>query len=43
MLGGLVLTFLAAVFLFNLNFGALWPVFLILGGIGLLLNALLSG
>jgi len=39
--GGLVLTFIAFVFLFNLDFGRLWPVFLILGGIGLLINALL--
>ncbi len=42
-LGGLALTFLTAIFLFNLNFGALWPMFLILGGVALLLNALLPG
>lgn len=41
LIGGLVLTFIAFVFLFNLNFGALWPVFLIIGGMGLLLNSLL--
>lgn len=39
--GGLALTFVAFVFLFNLNFGTLWPVLLILGGAGLLINALL--
>lgn len=39
--GGLVLTFVAFVFLFNLKFGTLWPVLLIIGGIGLLINALL--
>ena len=43
LIGGLILTFIAVVFLFNLDFGSLWPVFLILGGIGLLLNALLPG
>ncbi|MBE0699600.1 MAG: hypothetical protein IH586_21965 [Anaerolineaceae bacterium] len=43
LISGLVLTFIAAVFLFNLDFGSLWPVFLILGGIGLLLNALIPG
>ena len=41
LIGGLVFTFVAFVFLFNLNFGTLWPVFLILGGIGLLINAVL--
>lgn len=41
LIGGLVLTFITFVFLFNLDFGKLWPVFLILGGIGLLINALL--
>ncbi len=39
--GGLILTFVALVFLFNLNFGTLWPVLLILGGVVLLVNALL--
>lgn len=41
LIGGLILTFVCTVFLFELNFGRLWPVFLILGGIGMLLNALL--
>lgn len=41
LIGGFVLLFIAAIFLFNLNFGALWPVFLILGGIALLINAIL--
>ena len=43
LIGGLVLTFIAAAFLFSLDFGNLWPVFLILGGIALLLNAFWSG
>lgn len=42
-IGGLVLTFIAAVFLFNLNFGVYWPVFIILGGFALLIPALLPG
>jgi hypothetical protein len=41
LIGGLVLTLVAAVFLFNLNWGSVGPVLLILGGIGLLLNTLL--
>jgi hypothetical protein len=41
LIGGLILTFIAIVFLFNLNFGSLWPVILILGGIAVILNALL--
>jgi len=43
LIGGLLLTFIAAAFLFSLDFGNLWPVFLILGGIALLLNAFWSG
>jgi hypothetical protein len=41
LIGGLVLTMVAAVFLFNLNWGIAGPVLLILGGVGLLLNAFL--
>jgi len=41
LIGGLVFIFAFIVFLFNLNFGTLWPVFLILGGVFLLINALL--
>jgi hypothetical protein len=40
-IGGLVLTFVALAFLFSLDFGSIWPVFLILGGVALLVNALL--
>ena len=36
--GGLVLTMLAVAFLFGLEFGLLWPVFLILAGLGILLG-----
>ena len=43
LIGGLLLTFIAAAFLFSLDFGNLWPVFLILGGIALLLNAFWTG
>jgi hypothetical protein len=39
LIGGLVLTALAALFLFNLDWGKLWPVLLILAGIGALINA----
>ncbi len=39
--GGLMLTFLACIFLFNLNFAMLWPVLIILAGLGALLNGLL--
>lgn len=38
-IGGLILSFIASVFLFNLNWGTIWPVFLIIGG----LSALMSG
>ncbi len=41
LIGGFVLTFIAAVFLFNLDFGNLWPVFIILAGLAILSNALL--
>jgi hypothetical protein len=37
---GLLLTALAVSFLLGLDFGLLWPAFLILGGLGILLGAL---
>jgi hypothetical protein len=43
LIGGFVITMVALVFLFDLSFGSLWPLFLILGGILLLVNALLPG
>lgn len=39
LLGGLVLSGLAAMFLFGLNIGLWWPLFLIAGGIAVLLGA----
>jgi hypothetical protein len=41
LIGGLVLTAIAAFFLLDLDWGKLWPLLLILAGIGALLNALL--
>jgi hypothetical protein len=38
-IGGLIFTLIAVAFLFGLNFGYIWPLFLILGGLALLLNA----
>ena len=38
---GIFLTLLTAVFLFGINFGVYWPLLLILGGILLLVNAVL--
>jgi hypothetical protein len=43
LIGGLVLTLVALIFLFNLAWGALGPILLILAGIGILLNAVLPG
>lgn len=37
--GGLILTMIASAFLFNLDWGLIWPLFLIIGG----LSALLGG
>jgi hypothetical protein len=39
LIGGFVLTFVAAVFLFELDWGVMWPVFLILAGVGVLLGS----
>lgn len=41
LLGGFVLTFVSLAFLFNIGFGAFWPVLLIVGGLLLLVNAVL--
>lgn len=43
LIGGLILTFIAATFLFGWNWGVVWPVFLIIGGVGALLSSLLGG
>ena len=39
LIGGLVLLAVSAVFLFNLDWGKVWPLILILGGLGLLLTS----
>jgi len=41
LIGGVVLTMVSAAFLFNLNWGLLAPVLILLAGIGLLINGLL--
>jgi hypothetical protein len=38
--GGLILSFVAAIFLFNWSWEKLWPVFIILAGLGILLNTI---
>jgi len=43
LIGGLVLTMITAAFLFDLNWGILAPVLIVLAGIGLLINAFLPG
>jgi hypothetical protein len=43
LIGGFALTMVAAIFLFNLSWGLLGPLLIILVGIGLLLNAFLPG
>ncbi len=40
LIGGLIMLFVSMAFLFGLDFGLLWPVFLILGGLALLFTAL---
>lgn len=40
LIGGLFLTVVASVFLFNLDWGVVWPVFLIIGGIGALFSGI---
>jgi len=39
LVGGAVLTLVMCIFLFDLNWGAMWPVFLILGGLSVILGA----
>jgi uncharacterized integral membrane protein len=39
--GGLILTFVACMFLFNLDWGVFWPVFIILAGVGVLSRGML--
>ncbi len=39
--GGLLLTVLTFIVLFNIDFGLLWPVLLIVGGLAILLTALI--
>ena len=41
-IGGVILTFIASVFLFNLDWGTIWPVFLIIGGLSALLSGMFS-
>jgi cation transport ATPase len=41
--GGLILTLVAAIFLFNLSWGLLGPILLILIGIGIFVNVALPG
>lgn len=40
LIGGLIFLFVAAIFLFGLNWGTVWPVFLIIAGLGALLSGL---
>ena len=39
LVGGLIVTMIAVIFLFNLNFGVMWPMFLIIAGLGILVAA----
>jgi uncharacterized membrane protein len=39
--GGLILVLVAVIFLFNLDWGKVWPLFLIIIGLGALLSGLL--
>lgn len=42
LIGGCTLLLVALVFLLQLNWGAIWPVFLILAGLGILLRGMFS-
>lgn len=42
LIGGLILLLVASTFLFSWNWGFIWPAFLVIGGLGLLLGALLD-
>lgn len=37
--GGVIITLIASAFLFGWNWGVIWPIFLIIGGIGALMNS----
>ena len=41
-IGGLILTFIASIFLFGWDWGTVWPIFLIIGGFGALMKGLLD-
>jgi hypothetical protein len=43
LIGGILLTMVAAVFLFDLNWTVLGPILIILAGLGLLINVVLPG
>jgi hypothetical protein len=40
LIGGLVLLFIAGIFLFDLDWGTMWPVLLIIAGVGTLISVL---
>ncbi len=42
LIGGLILTLVASAFLFDLDWGMIWPLFLIIGGVGALLGGWLK-
>lgn len=42
LIGSMILFFIAAIFLFGWDWGTVWPVFLVIGGIGALLSGLLD-
>ncbi|CUS01975.2 membrane protein of unknown function [Candidatus Promineifilum breve] len=42
LIGSLILFFITAVFIFGWSWGTIWPVFLIIGGIGALLSGLFN-
>ena len=41
LIGGLVLLAVAGIFLFNLDWGRVWPIFLVLAGVGALLAGIM--
>jgi hypothetical protein len=42
LIGGLMIGTVAFIFLFGLNFGNLWPLFLIIIGLGILLRGVVK-
>ena len=42
LVGGFILLLVAAIFLFNLDWGKVWPLFLIIAGVGVLATSLLG-